>query len=399
MAQPSTQDFVKGFDPSGSSVLTFAALGQLIDLATPYTDKGLVVITTDIAGVPQVPDANTNTDWKRYLWIRQTATAINVYAWNANGASDATYLQWVPINIAGIGASSIVNSMIADNTIEDVKIAALSYSKLIGAPTALTTSSAATGDLLGSTYASLAVAPLAITTSKINDLAVTTVKINDKAVTSGKIAGDGSAKDMLRTATDTTAVEWFTPPTLFTSGVVVPTANSLKIPQVNPGATDFQMVASTTLGVVKQIKLSTSATVVAASGVLANTTSTPNYNATGMTAGFNSEAFTALDTTGTFKLLIEVEVQIASDQVAFVGLYNATGATAPLAGIGFKGSSATLRTVRFSYLSGVAPANATYYVAFGAPSSSGNTQINSSDGTNNPYLITTSSIKITEFIP
>src|ERR1044071_1314639 len=122
MAQPSSIDLQAPFDPTAYVSLSFSQLMQLVSGLAAYADKGLVVTTSDSGGNPEVPDAVTTAKWQRYLWRRITATATNIYVWSPNQATDATYLKWVSVNIAGIGVGAIVNAMIADNTITDSKI-------------------------------------------------------------------------------------------------------------------------------------------------------------------------------------------------------------------------------------------------------------------------------------
>lgn len=197
MAQPSTQDFIAGLDPTGFSTITGAQLLQFLTGSTPFTDKGLSVVTTDIATVPQVPDADLHTKWRKYIWIRQQVSSVVAYVWDVNGVSDVTLLQWIPISSGSIPDNSITTAMIQDNAVTDSKIASVSWGKITGAPSNLPPSGAAGGDLTG-TYPNPIVGPVKITTSKIALLAVTdaqlaadsviTSKILDSNVTTAKIA-------------------------------------------------------------------------------------------------------------------------------------------------------------------------------------------------------------------
>lgn len=99
------QFFTKGIDFTALGAIAAAAdHNNLVDLARPYTDKGLTIKSTDTAlGVPDVPDANNNTIFKTCLWIRlphasDPETKATVYAWCDNlAAPDITLLNWVDI--------------------------------------------------------------------------------------------------------------------------------------------------------------------------------------------------------------------------------------------------------------------------------------------------------------
>lgn len=144
----SLQDIVKGLDPTGFTAISGAQLAQLVDNGTPYTDKGMVIMTTDAAGVPDVPNAATTTKWKRYLWVRQTATTTKVYAWNDTAASEATFLKWIDLTNLSIATGSVTNSMLAGGITND-KLVSIEYSKVSGVPSSFTPSGAAGGDLAG----------------------------------------------------------------------------------------------------------------------------------------------------------------------------------------------------------------------------------------------------------
>lgn len=245
MSQPSTQDLNASFDPTSYGTITGAQLLQLITGAYPHVGNGLFISTDDTAGVPNVPDAITNTKWQKYLWRRQTATSVGIYVWDDNAASDVTYLKWVSINIAGIGVGTIVNNMIADNTITDSKIANLNYSKLIGAPTGLAPSGAAGGSLNGN-YPNPSLANNAVGTSNITDGAITGGKLEAGSQTTGvgydKLKCNASFQDMLRTNAAANAMEFFTPSALVKSTAPSLAGNAYKYPRVKSDASDFEMV-------------------------------------------------------------------------------------------------------------------------------------------------------------
>lgn len=128
-------DLIVGFDPTGSTSITGAQLAQLVNSATPSSDRGLILITTDDnSGNPNVPDArNTGTPaFARYMWLRVSSNYVTAYVWNPSANSDVTILKWVTISQAAIAPSSIQGYQIAPSTITADKIATVNSSSIQG---------------------------------------------------------------------------------------------------------------------------------------------------------------------------------------------------------------------------------------------------------------------------
>lgn len=116
MAGPSLQDFISGFDPTGQNQIQGSDLLNMVQGGTPNTDKGLILTTTDVNGVPQVPNPNAalaNNKWQNYFWRRVLTNGGGVvigvltYQWNPAKAVDATLLYWDQlVTIASLGSIS-----------------------------------------------------------------------------------------------------------------------------------------------------------------------------------------------------------------------------------------------------------------------------------------------------
>ena len=208
----SNVDFVHGIDPTAFTSITGAQLAQLIDSATPYTDKGLIITTTDnIDDTPNVPDASVTTKWKRYLWIRIGAVAVTPYVWNDNTA-DVTLLGWTSVAQSSLGPNSILTPMINNGAVTNEKIASgVDASKLVGTlPTSITSTFVSSGDkpsagdMFGSSYPNLVIKADAIDQSKIAKQSVggSTIAVTGEII-------DGSVERIQLASNGGTAVSSF----------------------------------------------------------------------------------------------------------------------------------------------------------------------------------------------
>lgn len=250
----SLTDFITGLDPTAFVSITGAQLAELVGLATPYTDKGLIVLTSDSAGIPAPPDATGTPKWQTYLWLRLSplTTSFTLYAWNpaqtfnvgySDGSGNFVTTHWNPVTTGGIGAGSIQGYQIAAATITADKIQTISISQVTGfnPATYVQTTATPTGGVIGGTFASgLTINNASITTAMLIDLNVTTGKIADKNVTVGKILG-GTINQLLTTADNANTAAWATPPLIYSTAGIPVAANANKLLAVNGGATDYTL--------------------------------------------------------------------------------------------------------------------------------------------------------------
>jgi len=286
MPLPQVIDFLTPFDPSGYVTISGAQLEQLVGGLAPNLSIGLFLITTDIVGVPTVPNATTTTKWQAYGWLRITPqnNGVALYIWNPNGAVDATLLQWQVANIGSIPNGTITGSMIAGLTITDANMFSVSWSKIIPGGSGPSVGGVLTGNMpnpgfvnssvgqaaiaalsvTGAASAGVTTATMAIQANSINDsniqlqgIAAASIKlgtiVGGDGVTTGQIAletidirnlkGSGTASQMqIVDPADLTQMNWITPPLLLVSSgaLETPIATSKFMPlTVNSAGTGY----------------------------------------------------------------------------------------------------------------------------------------------------------------
>ena len=222
MPQPSQLDLIPGLDPTAFTSITGAQLDTLVGSATPFTDKGIVMVTTDVGGVAQVPTADVTTKWQTYLWLQisPSTTSVALYAWNPNQTNaNPNFLNWQPVTLSAIPAGSIQGYQLAPATVTSDKILNISLSQVVGYTSLLTTVlNPAAGDISGS-YA------LGFT-------------INNGAVTLAKFDTTGAVTQVLTANGAGSAPTWQTPPQIYT-GLANPNVGGSddgKVAAVNSGA-------------------------------------------------------------------------------------------------------------------------------------------------------------------
>lgn len=241
-------DLVKGYDFTGSSSVTAAKLNQLVDNATPGTNRGLVYYS------PSAPSAS----YYRYLWLDPSTTVPGLKVYSTNGGGWSNIVASVSFSQNSIAAgvlqqNAVSTTNIVDSGISSIKIAAgaVTSSKLgLQAVDAtnivnntITSTQVATNGLATANYAdaSVTAAKLAagsVGTSNLQSgFTLYGTNIASGTITSANIATSGvaltnidmtagSANQVLRVNPSGTALQWALDPYVFVSTNMVITAGS-----------------------------------------------------------------------------------------------------------------------------------------------------------------------------
>lgn len=251
MSVPSQQFFLSTQDLTGATSVTAAQLNQILTSGYPFTDKGMIIWTTDGGGgVPNTPDAVTYPSFALCIWgrISPSTSTISLYYWNPNTGSVAFFAKWQSI-ISSIPARTITGTMVAlgtltgDNmvplSIFDSQIASLSGAKIIAGtiPASAFTSTipgtSITANSITSGQVSITDATALINTN-IQSIAQAGGGLEAVGAT-GKLKVDGTANQLLQVNAGATALAWVTD--LFHTLSVAGIGTAGQTPVVNSGAT------------------------------------------------------------------------------------------------------------------------------------------------------------------
>ena len=232
-------DLIPPFDPTEYTTISGAALYQLVSGLVPSDSRGLIVITADVSGIPNVPDAIADTTLQRYIWIRTQAATASAYVWNPNGVLNTAGIglqKWIPVSNS-VAALSITGAMIAPATITSDKIYSVDYAQLTNTPDSLPPSGTASGTNPASGLASCL-------TGQYPYPQLANGVITNNNIDAGKLTpttvlrGSGAAEDLLGSGlTNGNMIEFFTRPSIIkdASGVKATASNAKKIPYCATG--------------------------------------------------------------------------------------------------------------------------------------------------------------------
>lgn len=394
---PSEQNVQPPFDPTAYTEISGAQLKQLIDGIMMYSDKGIILKTTDDGVIADVPDANTTTEWQRYMWLRIMANGAIPYIWQPTAASSYidsdgnNLLKWRTLSAAGggIGIGTITNEMIADNTIQDAKIVALDASKLTGSlpasisETLMETGDAAGGGLTGF-YPDPTIAAGAVGASQIVDASITNAKHEAGSQTTGvgadKLKCAAVAYAILRTNAGATAAEWASVDAANVSKLAnITGGDSLKILRVNSGETAYEKVAPTGANGIGNVLQSIVKTV----GTMSGSTALP-FDATvpQNTEGDEAAQITITPQSGSSLIHIHFECSLQNGITPHAGLafFRSTNASAMVARSTYNVGAPVSIHMDYWVTEIEAGVPVTFSVRFGA--ASGTTYLNANGATN-----------------
>lgn len=235
---PSQQFLQNVQDLTGLGAVTTAQLNQILTTGLPYQDKGLIIWTTDVAGNPSIPPADTFTamlpsgaivyPFQQCLWgrIQPTTGFVILYYWNPAGPTTALK-NWQSIFQGAIAGASItggVNGQIAAATITAYNIANGVITSTQIANNTITSANIAAGTITGAN-----IAATTITAANIGNAALTGANIQASTIGDGNIipisVGGGGLN-----------------PVGASGKLQIPAGSGGQVLQVNTGATAWQTV-------------------------------------------------------------------------------------------------------------------------------------------------------------
>ena len=258
MSVPSQQFFLSNQDLTGATSVTAAQLNQILLSGFPFTDKGMIIWTTDGGGgIPNVPDAVTYPVFSTCIWgrISPLTSTVSLYFWNPNTGSVAFYAKWQSI-ISSIPARTITGTMIALGTITNANIVPLSI--LDGSIASLSGAKIIPGTIPASAFTSTipgsAISANSITSAQVSITdAAALIDANIQSIAqagggleavgaTGKLKADGTANQVLAMNNAATQLAWVTD--LFHLLSVAGIGTAGQTPVVNSGATALQWAST-----------------------------------------------------------------------------------------------------------------------------------------------------------